>query len=307
MNKPAPASLRDQIAQALEREDALKWGYDHDFADTYGVDPETDGFVDAVLAAVTEHLEIGDGQAWCKYCRRAWDSPRHRCESDAEQRVQRIAELRDRWLMAGAPPLGTSISRWWDKRLAELGATLDGRRPAGASRHVHVTIRNPDEYTANRAALSLVDWINAEFPGHHVTTDAGEWAEPIVTVHAAPNLSPEALDALVGVAKRQIAEDAAAVPDGTDTTEPAWTPPPPGDTREQLPDHLLDLIRGSIPDYTSTACVTAYTLAVAVHWSHPRRAELGQWAERMHARCRINQKFTGQLCICRCHATTKEN
>ncbi|BBC35254.1 hypothetical protein SGFS_065480 [Streptomyces graminofaciens] len=92
-----------------------------------------------------------------------------------------------------------------------------------------------------------------------------------------------------------------AVPDGTDTTEPAWTPPPPGDTREQLPDHLLDLIRGSIPDYTSTACVTAYTLAVAVHWSHPRRAELGQWAERMHARCRTNQKFTGQLCACGCH------
>lgn len=90
-------------------------------------------------------------------------------------------------------------------------------------------------------------------------------------------------------------------PAATQTTEPAWTPPPPGDRREQLPDHLLDLIRGSIPDYTSTACVTAYTLAVAVHWSHPQRAELGQWAERMHQRCRINQKFTGQICQCFCH------
>lgn len=90
-------------------------------------------------------------------------------------------------------------------------------------------------------------------------------------------------------------------PATTQTTEPAWTPPPPGDRREQLPDHLLDLIRGSIPDYTSTACVTAYTLAVAVHWSHPQRAELGQWAERMHQRCRINQKFTGQICQCFCH------
>ena len=83
----------------------------------------------------------------------------------------------------------------------------------------------------------------------------------------------------------------------------AWTPPPPGDTREQLPDHLLDLIRGSLPDYTSTACVTAYALAVAVHWSHPRRAELGQWAHRMHDRCRKNQKFTGQFCTCGCHDT----
>ncbi|MFB7461262.1 hypothetical protein [Streptomyces sp. NPDC056188] len=42
------------------------------------------------------------------------------------------------------------------------------------TRHIHVTITNPDPYTANRAALSLVDWINAEFPGLHVTTDAHE-------------------------------------------------------------------------------------------------------------------------------------
>lgn len=91
-------------------------------------------------------------------------------------------------------------------------------------------------------------------------------------------------------------------PAATQATEPAWTPPPPGDTREQLPEHLLNLIRGSIPDYLSTACVTADTLAVAVHWSHPQRAEVGQWAERLHQRCRRNQKFTGQLCACGCHA-----
>lgn len=47
----------------------------------------------------------------------------------------------------------------------------EGSRP---TRHVHVTISTPDEFTANRAALSLVDWIRAEF-GHHVTTDAREW------------------------------------------------------------------------------------------------------------------------------------
>jgi hypothetical protein len=86
--------------------------------------------VGAELAALTQRLDIGDAQAWCKYCRRAWDSPAHRCESDAEQRVQRIAELRDRWLMAGPPPLGTPLARWWDKRLAELNAALDEPAPA---------------------------------------------------------------------------------------------------------------------------------------------------------------------------------
>jgi hypothetical protein len=44
--------LRDRIAAALEREDAINAGYDHSFANRYGVDPETDGFVDAVLAAL---------------------------------------------------------------------------------------------------------------------------------------------------------------------------------------------------------------------------------------------------------------
>lgn len=42
-------------------------------------------------------------------------------------------------------------------------------------RHVHVVIRHRDAYTANRQALSLVDWINAEFPELDVTTDAREW------------------------------------------------------------------------------------------------------------------------------------
>jgi len=46
------AALRDRIAHALEREDALHWGYDHGFADSYGTDAETDGFVDAVLAVL---------------------------------------------------------------------------------------------------------------------------------------------------------------------------------------------------------------------------------------------------------------
>lgn len=118
---------------------------------------------------------------------------------------------------------------------------------------------------------------------------------------------PPLLDADDAYTRGWQAHQAAVETELVDTKTPAWTPPPPGDKREQLPDHLLSLIRGGIPDYTSTACVTAYTLAVAVHWSHPRRAELGQWADRMHQRCRRNQKFTGQPCICGCHTDTKGN
>ncbi|MFM9602708.1 hypothetical protein [Streptomyces turgidiscabies] len=42
----------------------------------------------------------------------------------AEADVQRVVELYERWVKAGPPPLGTSISRWWDKRLLELRQTV---------------------------------------------------------------------------------------------------------------------------------------------------------------------------------------
>lgn len=47
--------LRTAIAQALAREDAHNWGYDHGFVHVYGGDPETDGFVDAVLAVLPDN------------------------------------------------------------------------------------------------------------------------------------------------------------------------------------------------------------------------------------------------------------
>lgn len=96
-------------------------------------------------------------------------------------------------------------------------------------------------------------------------------------------------------------------PAATQATEPAWTPPPPGDKREQLPDAMLDLIRDQMPDYLSTACQTADTLACAACYPgsgvpRPQYDEIREHAERLHQRCRINQKFTGQLCVCGCHA-----
>ena len=44
--------------------------------------------------------------------------------TDAAADIQRVAALHDRWVKAGPPPLGTSISRWWDRRLAELHKAL---------------------------------------------------------------------------------------------------------------------------------------------------------------------------------------
>ncbi|MGW0550531.1 hypothetical protein [Streptomyces altiplanensis] len=38
----------------------------------------------------------------------------------AEQDVTRVTALYEQWVKAGPPPIGTPMSRWWDRRLAEL-------------------------------------------------------------------------------------------------------------------------------------------------------------------------------------------
>ena len=88
---------------------------------------------------------------------------------------------------------------------------------------------------------------------------------------------------------------------GQQSEPDAWTPPPPGSTSEQLPDTLLALILDQLPDYTSTACQTADTLACTATHGHPLYDEIREHAERLHSRCRLNMKFTGQLCACGCH------
>lgn len=78
-----------------------------------------------------------------------------------------------------------------------------------------------------------------------------------------------------------------------------WTPPPPGDTREQLPAEILALV--DAPSYLSTACELAALLDAAADTHREQAPELAVWQERQHARCRINNKYTGKLCICGCH------
>lgn len=55
--------------------------------------------------------------------RRDWTTLRTRCEQ-AEAALARMHALRRAWRTQGAPRLGTSIAREWDKRLAELDAAL---------------------------------------------------------------------------------------------------------------------------------------------------------------------------------------
>lgn len=85
-----PTTLRDLIAQAI-------WNRQHPVddwnttTDPWKADLHADA--DAVLAALQDHLDIGDAEAWCKTCRRVWDGPAHRCASDAEQRLVRAREV----------------------------------------------------------------------------------------------------------------------------------------------------------------------------------------------------------------------
>lgn len=76
-------------------------------------------------------------------------------------------------------------------------------------------------------------------------------------------------------------------------------PPPPGDTREQMPEHILALIVRR--PYISTACETARALSTALVRHPEYKTELELWQKHMHARCRLNNKFTGVLCTCPHH------
>ncbi|MFD6490311.1 hypothetical protein [Streptomyces sp. NPDC060188] len=59
---------------------------------------DDDPYSHADLADVIRQneLDIGEAEAWCKVCRRVWDGPRHRCESDAEQAIARVLDLHSR-------------------------------------------------------------------------------------------------------------------------------------------------------------------------------------------------------------------
>lgn len=88
--------------------------------------------------------------------------------------------------------------------------------------------------------------------------------------------------------------------------EPGWEPPPPGDRRDQLPDHILSLLARRI--YLSTACEMAKACTMAIVRYPEHEKELLAWAGRLHRRCRLNNKYSGELCACECgHPRTTED
>lgn len=76
----------------------------------------------------------------------------------------------------------------------------------------------------------------------------------------------------------------------------------PGSTVEQLPDHLRALVELHTSSYLSTACEAGGALgSLGLARQVPETADLPEWEARMHQRCRLNHKFTGAPCVCRCH------
>lgn len=97
---------RDQIAAVIR---------DFPF-DDYGLnnisyaledDPETQEWVPALAAAVLD-VVLPVTRITATLAR------------ESEATVQRVIALYEQWVKAGPPPLGTSVPRWWDKRLVEL-------------------------------------------------------------------------------------------------------------------------------------------------------------------------------------------
>lgn len=106
MDTAEHAGLRDLITAALyERERPPN---DPHWPDAYPMDREVfEPMADAVLAVILPATRITAALARM---------------SDAD--VQRVIALYERWVKAGPPPLGVSMARWWDMRLAELHAAL---------------------------------------------------------------------------------------------------------------------------------------------------------------------------------------
>ena len=70
----------------------------------------------ALDRAETENTELRDALTHC---------PEREPRQRAEAAIARVRALADQWVKAGPPPLGTSVSRWWDRRLIELNTALD--------------------------------------------------------------------------------------------------------------------------------------------------------------------------------------
>ncbi|MDX3294644.1 hypothetical protein PV569_13100 [Streptomyces scabiei] len=116
-NTATVGTLRKQLAEAIGRTNLLVW-------------PEAKRLAaaDAVLALILPGTRITAELA-----------------RDAEATVQRVIALYEQWVKDGAPPLGTSLSRWWDRRLVELrDAVLDRQVEVDESACASPVVVHPD-------------------------------------------------------------------------------------------------------------------------------------------------------------------
>jgi hypothetical protein len=81
-------------------------------------------------AAVAEYENRITWHTTCESCARVLDSSIRETEraERAEAALARVQALADRWVKAGPPPLGASMARWWDMRLAELHTALNPKK-----------------------------------------------------------------------------------------------------------------------------------------------------------------------------------
>jgi hypothetical protein len=104
--EPSASPARDLIAAVIRGFPFDDYGLD-DLSHLLEDSPDTQEWVTALAAAVLDVvLPLTSTTAVLA--------------RDSEATVQRVIDLYEQWVKAGAPPLGTPMARWWDRRLAEL-------------------------------------------------------------------------------------------------------------------------------------------------------------------------------------------
>ncbi|MFF3998584.1 hypothetical protein ACFYX8_35410 [Streptomyces cyaneofuscatus] len=173
----------------------------------------------------------------------------------------------------------TITAPWSSEQVAALEQfqTSSGMHPftCGGDRHSLPPSLVPSHsgwYCPDPACDYRQDW------AHAFMTDPTTWPKPFGDRHGPT--PEEARDAVLAAISNHSAANI------------------PGATTEQLPADVLALL--DTGHYLSTACEMARLLKGAII-RNPDREDLSGWRDRMHARCRLNNKFTGELCICSCH------
>lgn len=115
--------------------------------------PETGGITEEIarlatrgaLEAIDAHLEFGSEDAWCKTCRRVWNGKGHQCETDAEQRLTKIRDLRtDLRGITGARWIADALDTILDTS-AEQPAQTTPNNPCPACQRADQAGLSPDE------------------------------------------------------------------------------------------------------------------------------------------------------------------